>query len=223
MRASLVRLARCCLRARGRVAACVVVLAVITTSACSASAGRKPAEHQGSSGAGASQPSGTPSRTSPSPRPVPDKTVQPPVPGNIEHTVAAVPLATLAPVALAATARYGTGVTGKIVKIVPVNAEGDGPGEISGPAVAVTVEIDNGSAKPLPLTDVVANLYGAKGSPGVPVGVATYRPLSGTVRPGGHAVGTYAFTISTADRDPITVSISYSPTAPVALFVGAVK
>jgi hypothetical protein len=158
-----------------------------------------------------------------SPRPVPRRTVAPPSPGSIHQKVATTTAASLKPVPLTGTARYGGGVTGLITEVSGVDAKAQGPGEVAGPAVQVTVRIDNGSTHRISLGDVVVNVYNAANDPGVPVSTYVNQSLRGSLAPGRHANGTYAFTLPLAGRNPVTVSVSYSPAAPIALFVGSVK
>lgn len=152
---------------------------------------------------------------------MPSRTVAPPVPGTINQTVAARPVRTLPAAALTATAVYGGGVTGQITRVVAVRASAQGPGEVAGPAVSITVRIDNHSGQAVAVGNAVLNVSDAQHTPGVLV-TSSSQPLAGTLAPGAHAVGTYVFTLPTGHRDPVSVTVSYSPDAPVALFVGAV-
>lgn len=225
MRAAAVRVLRGRLTG-GRAVACVATLTVIATAACSSStrgATRGPGAHGASPSASTSATDSAGVPSAPKPRPVPDKTVPQPAPGDIHHTVAAVPVARLAPVPLTASAHYPGGVVGTITSARGISVTTSLPGEIGGPVVELTLVITNGSKHAVPLDTVVVNAADSTHAPAGPVTTSPARPLSGTLAPGKKASGVYVFSIKPDRRDPITVTVSYLPVQPVACFVGNVK
>jgi hypothetical protein len=219
-------------RLGGPVAA-VLVAAVALTACTSSSDGPSKAAASGAStgtstalpapkGATNSAPS-EPAPKDTKARPVPHKTVQPPTKGSVKEQVAARKVVTLPPVALDHAARLGNGVTVQLSQVRAMNATARMPGEVAGPAIAVTVKFVNKSAKAMSLDNVVLNVTGSDKSPGNQMSTAPAKPLSGTLAKGTSATGVYVFTLSTKHRDPVTVTAFYSTSAPTAAFVGPVN
>jgi len=136
--------------------------------------------------------------------------------------VADVPVTSAPPVALTDTADFGGKVTAKIAEITPIQATATLPGEISGPAVAVTVEVDNGSADTIGLDSVTVTLTDSAGNPASTVSGSTGE-LSGALAAAGSAKGMYVFTVPADARNPVTVTVNYSSGAPTLVFTGAVS
>lgn len=97
-----------------------------------------------------------------------------------------------------------------------------GPGEISGPGLAVSVEVTNASDADLALDAISVTLTDSAGTPSSYVPVSDSQPFAGTLAPGKSATGTYVFTIPTDKRSPITVGLIYGPSTSVVLFTGTV-
>ena len=217
---------RSCARAFGGITAAA---AAFTLVACSSSHANKPADAvvsgARSSAPGAAQSGGAGANGSPaaqsSARPVPHTTVAPPVPGSVKSLVPSAAVHTLHPVALNATADYRDGVRAAIT-VRAVHVAAHGPGEVAGPGLAATVTITNRSSRPVSVGNVVIDVETAAGTPGVPMTSGSDRRFSGRIPAGGHQTGVYQFTLPIADRNPVRVSVSYSPKAPVAFFVGNV-
>jgi hypothetical protein len=113
-------------------------------------------------------------------------------------------------------------VTASVASVRSVTAEAVGPGEIGGPAIAVTVEIVNDSADPIELNSVYVTLNDSTDSPGIPTSGSPARPLSGALPAGARAQGVYVFTVAESLRDPVTVLVGYAAAAEVVSFVGNV-
>ena len=141
--------------------------------------------------------------------------------GNIEEMVAEVPVTTAPPVALTDTADFGGKVTAKIAEISPTQATATLPGEVSGPAVAVTVEVDNGSADTIGLDSVTVTLTDSAGNAASTVTGST-GALSGALGAAESAKGMYVFSVPADARNPVTVTVTYSSGAPTLVFTGAV-
>lgn len=169
-------------------------------------------------------PVSAPSSTIDSTKPTRPTTVVPaPGGGNVSQTVPSATVVTAAPVSLSATASFGGKITASIVKVTPFDATAQGAGEVSGPAVSVTVRISNGSAKPVDLSGVVVNLADKAGSPSSPMLGSPASALIGSVKPGGTSDGVYVFSLAKSHINPISVSVSVSTGAPIVLFVGDAK
>lgn len=166
--------------------------------------------------------SGSPSTASVSTMSVPARTTPVPAPGggDISQTVAAAPVTTQSKVALTAPATFVKGVTARIIAIKPIDTKADGPGEIGGPGIAVTVEIENTSPDKLKLDSVYVTTADSAGSIAIPISSDPAKPFSGQVAPGTKAQAVYVFTVAKAKRNPIAVQVSYSTEAPIVLFVG---
>lgn len=145
-----------------------------------------------------------------------------PVPstGDINQEVPAVELTTNAPVPLDGTADFGGSVTATLTDVSAIDATARVPGEISGPALSVTVEIKNDSAEPIGLDNVTVNLDTKDGSPASPVTTEPAAPLSGVLLPGETRSGVYVFTLSAESRAGVGITVLYSTDAPIVLFSG---
>jgi hypothetical protein len=154
-----------------------------------------------------------PTGTVPPPPPTPEPT------GPTEDAAALPP--SLAPVALTEEAAVGNGVTATVEDLEAVQGSAQGPGQVAGPAVRVTVRIVNGTGAPVSLDAVAVDVTSGPGAtPASPLEDATAAPFSGTVRPGDAAVGVYVFTVPADQRDAVTVAVGYQAGAPYLVFTG---
>lgn len=134
------------------------------------------------------------------------------------QTVSSVPVTTLAPQPTTKPATIGAGIVATLTKSERVDAVGQGPGDLSGPAVAVTFTVTNDSTAPIALTLVQVTAQDSQGTPASPVSGSPADPLQGQLKPHDHAVGTYVFSLPKGAKSPLTVSISYSAGMPVSQF-----
>lgn len=157
--------------------------------------------------------------------PQPAKTVAAPGGGTIHETVAPVDPSTEPTVstALDKTAKLKGGVDISIAKVSTLNVKSETPGEIAGPAVAVTLDVQNSSGKPIDLSTAMVTLTGAKGSYGQPTTSDPYKPFSGSISSGASATGTFVFRLPAQERQSLSITVQYVAGAPVALFAGNVK
>lgn len=126
----------------------------------------------------------------------------------------------LEPVPLDETAPFGDQVSAELLDLSAVQAEGQGVGEISGPALQVTVRLLNETGAPLPVDAVTVSLYfGGDRTPAPPIADGTV-PFSGTLAPGATAEGVYTFSIGEDDRDEVSVTVSHSPGSSIVVFTG---
>jgi hypothetical protein len=126
-------------------------------------------------------------------------------------------------VALDAPAPVGNGVVATLPSIESIEGTAVGPGNIAGPALRVTVRIENGTDEPIWLDGVAVNMYyGEERSPASPLDDPSRRPFTGQVEPGGSGEGVYVFSVPTEVRDLVTIEVGYQAGAPLLLFTGAV-
>jgi hypothetical protein len=126
-------------------------------------------------------------------------------------------------VALDAPAPVGNGVVATLPAIEAIEGEAKGPGNVNGPALRVTVRIENGTDQPIPLDGVATNLYhGADATPAAPLDDASEQPFTGTLAAGEQAQAVYVFTVPADDRSSVTVEVGYEAGAPLLLFTGPV-
>lgn len=157
---------------------------------------------------------------SPSPSATPSATTVEPSPSTpVESTVAPRPERSKKAVDLDESATTGTGLTGRVVSIRGVEAKAQLPGETSGPALVVTVELLNSSRQTADLTAVVVNLLDADDAPATQLTAAPTNPLPGRVAGRERARGVYLFRVPEDKRRPVTVTVSIDD-APVLVFTG---
>lgn len=124
------------------------------------------------------------------------------------------------PVALDSPATAGQGIVVELAKLQAINAKAQGPGEVSGPAVAVEVVVRNETNRPQSLTNAVVNLTDARNAPGSLMTGPPAKTFSASVDAGQQAIATYVFTVPPERRNPITVDVSVDPSLPTVLFRG---
>jgi hypothetical protein len=128
----------------------------------------------------------------------------------------------LAPVGLQDRSTGEDGVAASITTLEAIQGEGRGPGNISGPALRVTVRIDNGTGAPVSLDGVGVELsYGADLTPASPLNDSSAAPFHGTVDQGGSATGVYVFSVPENARDSVTISVGYRAGTPYLVFRGS--
>lgn len=163
----------------------------------------------------------TPVMSSPgvSAEPTSSLSAEPTAAASPSETLPAKPQTTASPISIDRSYQAAK-VKVSLVSVKAINAKGEGPGEVSGPALAVNVQIANGTAKSLDLSHVIVNLLDAKGNVATPLTPSA--PFSGSVSAGASAKGTYEFSIAKNVRKPVKVSVTYDLDQPTALFVGNV-
>jgi hypothetical protein len=154
-------------------------------------------------------------------------TISTPVPppgggGNVSSTVPTRAVATSTAVPLTAPATFAGGVTATVTSVRAVTATAVGPGEIGGPAVAVTVSLKNGSAAAVLLGNYFVSLTDSAKQAGISTTGDPARPWSGQLAPGQTASGVWVFTVPTANRAPVTITVSDAAGASTLTFTGTV-
>lgn len=210
---------------RLRAVAAASILLAIFLGGCSgdendgsgpASVGSTPSS-QSSGPIGGSPPATPSSATTSKP---PSTPVTPRATGNVEQTVPSKPVSSKPPVSLDKAAKPTETVVVTLPSIKAIEAKGHGPGEVSGPALAVTVKVTNNGHDDVDLTSTVVNLTAANGDPGSMMTGSPANPLPGSVKPGKSASGVYVFAVPRGQRDPIIVEASINADLPVAVFRG---
>jgi hypothetical protein len=129
----------------------------------------------------------------------------------------------VAPVDVNATA-VADSVHVDLTNFTSVKSKANGPGEISAPAVRFTVQLTNTGSSSIALNMVVVNAYyGSAGLPGIQIlGDPASKPFTGSLKPGKKATAVYVFNMPVSKRSDATITVSPSPTLPIAVFAGSV-
>lgn len=104
--------------------------------------------------------------------------------------------------------------------VAEIEVEAHTPGETAGPALAVTIRIQNDSDADLDVETVMVTLIDSAGAAAVPTTSDPAKPFIGSIPPGGSADGVYVFLVPDDARDRIELTIAYSAGVPVVLLVG---
>ena len=123
---------------------------------------------------------------------------------------------------IGSTGDFGGGVTAKITQITPIQATASLPGDLEGPAIAVTIEIDNSASTAIGLTGVTVGVTDSAGASAPMSSGNAAEPFAGMLVEGGKATGTYVFTVPPETRNPVTITVGYSPSSPTLVFAGEV-
>jgi hypothetical protein len=194
-----------------------VIVAVLLTRGDSP--GAAPGSDQSYNGSAPASPGAGSSSTQPA-TPVPSPSVpKPTATGKPTVVPTKATASTTAP--LGQTASLGNGVSVRVAKIESVKGEAQGPGEIAGPAVRVTIEVSNGTDKEVPMDLALVNLYYGKGkTPASTLSGPGVAPLSAPIAAGKTASGTYVFSVPESERGSVSVEFSYTTDAPTVIFRG---
>lgn len=115
-------------------------------------------------------------------------------------------------------------VTARLARIEAIEGEADGPGEVAGPALRVTVELVNGGSEAADLTGLVVNLYHEPDATPAEMLIGSGSAwLEGSLAPGATATGVYVFTVPLEGRDLVQVTVFLTVDAPTVLFEGPVR
>lgn len=204
-----------------------MVLALAVGSPMMLAACTSPADHSdaspatgGASVTGVPAPSGV---VAPPPTSTGRSTAVPaPGPGTISDEVPSMAPGPLVTVSMTETADVQDNVSIQVDKASSLVAKAQTPGEISGPAIAFTVSIHNGSGKPINIDSVMATLLEKDGNLGMPTTSDPYHPFSGDLAPGASAEGTYIFLTPIENRQGLTFSVEYLAGSARAQFIGDV-
>lgn len=201
------------------VAVVVVVLTVVSLLLSGGDDDRTPSAAAGETTASTTTaPPVVAAPTAPAPAPTPDTTPEPTEPTrDVDDPPPSRPA-----VALDAAAEVGDGISASLVSLDAIEGTATGPGNIAGPALRITVRIENGTDEPVSLGGVAVDLASGRDlEPASPLNDPSAAPFAGTVAPGEHADGVYVFTIPEEDRGSVTVSVGYRAGAPLLVFTGS--
>ncbi|EXJ53240.1 MULTISPECIES: DUF4352 domain-containing protein [unclassified Microbacterium] len=130
---------------------------------------------------------------------------------------------TLPPVSLDDTAEVPAGPGVRVTSIEAVEGEAVVPGEIAGPALRVTVEVDNTTADAIDLRTATVTLsYGDPLQPGNPISKPAGAAFPDSVEPGQTASGTFVFEVPKDQRDRVQIAVDLSIDDPIVAFEGSV-
>ncbi|MCD4527479.1 hypothetical protein [Nocardioides sp. cx-173] len=125
---------------------------------------------------------------------------------------------------LSATADFGTGLTLAVLESEAVRSKASGPGEISAPALRLTMRLRNASGEPIDIEGMVVSLeYGTARTPAVDVHQPGGAPFGGVLAPGATTRGVYVFNVPVSERDQVRVTTSYTGTAPTVVLAGSLS
>jgi len=139
--------------------------------------------------------------------------------GTTAQVVPSSTMTTAAPIGLKQTSAANK-VTVWLTSLAKVTVQGHGPGEISGPAVAVTVRVRNGASTPLDLDHVIVNLLDAKGQLATPMSGDPAAPFHGRLAAGADQSAVYVFSVTASALKPVQISVTYDVEEPTVLFKG---
>jgi hypothetical protein len=117
-------------------------------------------------------------------------------------------------------AKVGKGVSTRVAGVEAIDVKAETPGEVSGPAIAVAVVVQNQGTTPIDVSSAVVNVVASDGELGIGTTAGSPSPLTGTVAPGESAQGRYVFMLNVAGGREVTVSVNYGAGEPVAVFKG---
>lgn len=135
---------------------------------------------------------------------------------DVEETSAPVEIAT---VALDEPAEVGGGVAARIDDVESLDVRAETPGEIAGPAVAVTVTIENNGEDAIDVSAAMVSLLGAEGTLGQPTTSDPYDPFGGVIEAGETGQAVYVFLLPDDAQSAFDVSVQYRAGTTVARFV----
>ena len=203
-----------------------VVLIVVLTRTDRESGGGGPTSTATEASTGAPSASGSQSAT-PSAGPSSTPTTEVPSPSLPPATATGAPsvvptrstTSTRAP--LREKGDLGNGVAVRVSKIETVDGEAQGPGEVAGPALRVSIEVENTSGEDVAMDLALTNLYyGKDRTPASTLSGPGANPLPGTLASGDRASGQFVFGVPARARNPLVVEFSLRADAPTILFEG---
>ncbi|MBE7162418.1 MAG: hypothetical protein INR72_14340 [Williamsia herbipolensis] len=120
-------------------------------------------------------------------------------------------------------AHVDSGVTVRLAGLVATTVKAETPGEVSGPAVVVRVEIANHGSAPASVDSPVVAVTASDGTWGIGTSAGGGQPLSGSLAPGATVTGSYVFMLADPRGRAVTVTVSHAAGTPVARFEGTIS
>ena len=125
-------------------------------------------------------------------------------------------------VGFGSTLSYSDGVRLSVQSIDQANVAGQGPGVISGPMTSLRLRLNNSGKTSIALDQVVVTaVYGEPARIARPVYSDDAQDFSGSVKPGGRAGATYAFSVPRAELTDVTVYIDFDSHHAAGVFSGS--
>ncbi|WP_114559660.1 hypothetical protein [Desertihabitans aurantiacus] len=119
------------------------------------------------------------------------------------------------------SAELDGGITVRLTGTGLQQVEAVGPGETTGTAVVVELELTNETDDPVGLDAAVVTLLDGADQIGLPGTGEPYNPFSGAVAPGDTAEASYVFRVTEGAQDePFTLSVTHTPGAPTVVITG---
>jgi hypothetical protein len=116
----------------------------------------------------------------------------------------------LPPVAVGQAADLGSGLLASVQKIDPLQITGSGPGELNGPGIGVTVQVENKTSQSVDLGGIVVNASYGNGQSAAGSLAAPFRGFAGQLETGKSAQAVYVFQVPESDAASVVVDIDYS-------------
>lgn len=112
------------------------------------------------------------------------------------------------------------GLTATVTSVESYTATARRPGEVSGPAVKVTLKLQNATGSAFALSAATVNAYyGSASTPAGPVaGDPAAKPFTGSLQSGATATAVYVFTVPSDDSGDVTLTLSDQAGAQLVVF-----
>lgn len=120
------------------------------------------------------------------------------------------------------TAAVAKGVRLRVLDVGAVDVRARTPGEISGPGIAITVEIRNSTRRSINVSTIQVNCLDANGVACIPSRAEPARAPRAIVKAGSRATGIFVFTVARSDRNPVRVTVDLGPGYRGIEFVGRI-
>lgn len=115
----------------------------------------------------------------------------------------------LPPVRVAEPADFGGGLFAVVTRVQAVELEARGPGETAGAGVVVTLELRNESDETVDLGGIAINASYGDGVPAIRNSSAPGATLSGSLAPGDHRSGVYAFRVPDDEQTSLLIDVHH--------------
>lgn len=136
---------------------------------------------------------------------------------------ALIPQQTAAALPLTDTSKPEPGITVTVGKIEAVAGEGQGPGQIDGPAIRFTVTLINNGSTTILTDKVVVNVEsGTDSVPAIELSAPGAASFPEATVPGETTSGTFVFLLPDEQRDQVRLFFNYQVSSPIVAFEGAV-
>ncbi|MCJ0904457.1 DUF4352 domain-containing protein [Rhodococcus sp. ARC_M6] len=132
----------------------------------------------------------------------------PPPPGITDAPAESI--STLPPVPIEQPSPLSNGLEVTAVSTEPLELVANGPGEIAGSGVSVTLDFVNKATTDISLDTLTVTAYYGDRLPAAPGAADTATPVSGSLAPGEHRQGAYVFQIPEDGRDSTIFEVGHT-------------